>query len=62
MISEASQVISNRLLDALRVIMMIILLIMVSAFLKSKHDYEIRRDITARLHSKGNEDRRRNLR
>jgi hypothetical protein len=61
MISEASQVISNRLLETLRVIAMGILLMMVIAFLKSKYDYEIGSEITVKLRSKGNEDRWRNL-
>ena len=61
MSSEASQVISNRLLETLRGIAMVILLMMVIAFLKSEHDYEIRRKITAKLHEKRNKDRWRNL-
>jgi hypothetical protein len=57
MSSEASQVISNRLLETLRVIAVVILLMMVIAFLKSEHDYEFRREITVKLHEKGNKDR-----
>jgi hypothetical protein len=59
--SEASQVISNPLLEMLRIIAMVILLMMVIEFLALKHDYEIRRKITAKLHEKRNKDRWRNL-
>lgn len=50
--SESSQVISNPLLETLRIIAMVILLMMVIEFLELKHDYEIRRKITAKLHGK----------
>jgi hypothetical protein len=55
MYSEASQVISNPFLERLRIIEMVISLIMVIGFLELKHDYEIRRKITAKLHEKRRE-------
>jgi len=47
--SEASQTISNCFLETLRIITTDILL-MITKFSEIKHDYEIKRKITAKLH------------
>jgi len=56
MYSEASQVISSLLLEMFKTIATDILLIM-SEFSELKHDYEIRRKITAKQYEKRNNGR-----